>query len=360
MALSGETDAIQSAAATTLRLGDSGKNVWVFNKPDGRWHAGRGFLDFLRHRRSRTPVCHRSTGNEDRGTGDLLVDCGEHLIRRANIPTLHATRGVQAHRPCDQAHLCAGFTRRPGQGEAHFSTRQVGDAAYWVDRLIGRPGSNQNMLADQGLGLKKCQQLIEQLQRFEHAPVTGFTAGLLALSDRQDRGAIRAQLGHIALRGRVSPHLAVHGRREQQGKTRQGPRQTQQTQQVVCPALHQLSHEIRTCRRNQAGIGRAAQRDVQHVVIGTRVPLGVIHGTLAQCLHGDRGDELGRSLSHHHLHGGALLDQGPAQLCGLIAGNAASQTQQNMFPGKLVHGTQCSRAAAAIAATALLATGATV
>ena len=216
------------------------------------------------------------------------------------------------------------------------------------------------MLADQGLGLKKCQQLIEQLRRFEHAPVTGFTAGLLALSDRQDRGAVSAQLGHIALCGRVSPHLAVHGRREQQGKTRQGPRQTQQTQQVVCPALYQLGHEIRARRRDQAGIGRAAQRDVQHVVVGTRIPLGVVDGTLAQRLHGDRRDELGRSLCHHHLHGGALLDQGPAQICGLVAGNAASQTQQNMFPGKLVHGTQCSRAAAAIAATALLATGATV
>lgn len=46
MALSGETDAIQSAAATTLRLGDSGKNVWVFDKLDGRWQTGRGFLDF--------------------------------------------------------------------------------------------------------------------------------------------------------------------------------------------------------------------------------------------------------------------------------------------------------------------------
>jgi hypothetical protein len=52
---------------------------------------------------------------------------------------------------------------------------------------------------------------------------------------------------------------------------------------------------------------------------------------LAQRLHGHRRDELRGRLGHHHLHRGAFLDQGAAQLGGLVAGDAAGEAQNNVF-----------------------------
>jgi hypothetical protein len=107
----------------------------------------------------------------------------------------------------------------------------------------------------------------------------------------------------------VRPHLAVHGRRQQQRHALDGARQAHQAQQLIRPPLRQLRDEVGAGRRDHDGVGLAAQVDVRHVVGLARVPLRHVDRPARQRLHGHRRDELAGRLGHHHLHGGAGLDQ---------------------------------------------------
>jgi hypothetical protein len=147
----------------------------------------------------------------------------------------------------------------------------------------------------------------------------------------------------VALRGRVRPHLAVHGRGQQQGHALLRARQAQQAQQFVGPALGQAGDEIGAARRDQDGIGLAREVDVRHVVGLARIPLRAVHRPVRQRLHGHGRDELGGRLGHHHLHGGALLDERAAQLRRFVTGYASAEAQDDVFAGKLFHGPQFSR-----------------
>jgi hypothetical protein len=62
-----------------------------------------------------------------------------------------------------------------------------------------------------------------------------------------------------------------------------------------------------------------------------RVPLRGVDRAAAQGLQGDWRDELLGGSRHHHLHGGALLDERPAQVGGLVTGDAAAEAQHNVF-----------------------------
>ncbi len=86
------------------------------------------------------------------------------------------------------------------------------------------------------------------------------------------------------------------------------------------------------------------QVDVRHVVGLARIPLRAIDRPVGQRLHRHRRDEMLRRLGHHHLHGGAFLDQGAAQFGRLVAGDAAGEAQDDMFASKIIHGAQCNSA----------------
>ena len=106
------------------------------------------------------------------------------------------------------------------------------------------------------------------------------------------------------------------------------------------------SHSFAECllrRDRELGINR--NRDVRHHVAEqvdgrrTRVPCA------RQGLHGDRSDEaLGRP-GHHDLHRCPFLDEGAAELGGLVAGNAPGEAQDNVFSVQ-VHGWRSARARA--------------
>ena len=177
------------------------------------------------------------------------------------------------HRPCHQSHVGTRFTRSAGNGKTHFSARKVRDAPHGVDGLERRAGRDQHFLTCQHLGGKKGNHLFQQFAGLQHAPIAGFAAGLVAVAHTQHRGTVLRHLGQVALGGGVRPHLAVHGGRQQQGYTVDGPGQAHQAQQLVGPALHQAGNEISAARRNHDGISLAAEVDVRHVVGLAGVPL---------------------------------------------------------------------------------------
>ena len=79
--------------------------------------------------------------------------------------------------------------------------------------------------------------------------------------------AVGPDLRHVALRGRVAPHLPVHRRRNQQ---RRFARQAQRRQQVVGQAVGQLGDEVGGGRRDHDGVDAARQLDVRHRPLSTR------------------------------------------------------------------------------------------
>ena len=211
----------------------------------------------------------------------------------------------------------------------------VGDAAHRVDGLKGRPGGDHHALAQQRLGRQEGDQLLDQFARLQHAPVAELAAGLVAVRHAQQVGAVVDHLLQVALRGGMRPHLAVHGRSEQQRRAGNRACQAQQRQQLASAALRQLGDEVGAGRRHHDGVGLAAQVDVGHVVVRPRVPLRHVDWSPRQRLHRHRRDELARGLGHHHLHRGAGLDQQPAEFRRLEAGGAARQAEHDMAAGKL-------------------------
>ena len=194
------------------------------------------------------------------------------------------------------------------------------------------------MLADERFRCEESDHVVEQLIGFEHPAVTGLTAGLKAAADAENRCAVVAELLQVALRCRVREHFAVHCRRQQQRHVGNRPRQAQQAQQVVSPAVQQLCDEVGAARRDQDRIGLARQVDVRHVVgylTGrAAVPLAGKNRTPAERLHRHRRDELRGRLGHHDLHCRAGLDQRAAQLGAFVAGDAAGQAQHDMPAGQ--------------------------
>ena len=221
--------------------------------------------------------------------------------------------------------------RSARQGKTHLAAGAVGNAAHRVNRLKGGAGGNQHALARQQFGLKKRDYVVQQFLGLAHAAIARFAAGLVAHAHTQHGGAVGTQLRHIAHSGGVRPHFAVHGRGQQQRHRFDGAGQAHQAEQIVSAPVQQFGHEIGAARSNKNGVGLSAQVDVRHIVGLARVPLRGVDAALAQGLQGDRGDELGCGLGHHHLHGGAFLDERAAQFGGLVARNAAAESQNNVF-----------------------------
>jgi hypothetical protein len=101
---------------------------------------------------------------------------------------------------------------------------------------VGR--RDQHLLARQRLGRKKAisSSSSSSASSMRPSPVSPQAWSPLATPSTWRR---RLHLRHVALRGRVRPHLAVHGRRQQQRHALDGPRQAQQAQQLVGPPLRQ-------------------------------------------------------------------------------------------------------------------------
>ena len=160
----------------------------------------------------------------------------------------------------------------------------------------------------QHLGLKMSDQVFQNFFGLEHATVAHLATGLVPLPHLQHMRAIRAQLRDIALGGRVGPHLAVHGRRQQEGHLVKGARQAHQAEEIVGAAMQQLGHEVGTRRGHQNCVRFPPQVDVGHVVGLSGIPLGDVDRPVGEGLHRHRRHELGRCFGHDHLHRGASFD----------------------------------------------------
>ena len=289
VALGGETHAPRPLTGRQPRHGC--QDVGVLGQLEYRRGLLATLLDLVVVEAGRPPVGHGRGGDED----VVLHRCRQHgvghLLRAQHVDALHVARRRQVHGAGHQGDGRAGLLGRAREGETHLAAGQVGQATHRVDGLEGGPGRDQHAPARQALRLERGDELVAQCLGLQHAAVASLAAGLVAGVGAQHHRTVGAQLRHVALGGRVRPHLAVHRRRHQQRHTLGGPGQAQQRQQVVGTALHQLRDEVGAGRRDQDGVGLAREVDVRHVVGGAVIPLVGVDGVIGQRLHRHRGDE---------------------------------------------------------------------
>jgi hypothetical protein len=211
--------------------------------------------------------------------------------------------------------------------------------------MASKVGPAVTITPRQQLGLQRRDHLVAQLGGLQHAAVANLAARLVATARPEHQSTIGLDARHVALRGGVGPHLAVHRRCHQQQTALARPRQTSEAQQIVGLSVGEFGDEVGRSGCHDQGVGGAREADVCHRVGLARIPLAGEHRAPAQRLHGDRGDERFGRLRHHHLHGGAGFDQLTGQFGGLVAGDAAAQTQHDVAAVEVQrfgHGAQCS------------------
>ena len=142
--------------------------------------------------------------------------CIVHLLCGLNLNALHPEWYVECGRAGYQGDNSAGLPGGAGDCVAHLAGRQVGDAAHWINRLESRAGGQQNALACQDFWLEGCDDVLQQLGRFQHPAHAVFAAGLGPGVGSEQFDAICCQLRHIAPGGGVLPHFDIHRRRYQQ------------------------------------------------------------------------------------------------------------------------------------------------
>ena len=155
VAFGGESHAEQRPRPGARRLGHSGEDVGVFGESELRHVARPVFLDLVFASAVGPPVGHGGRGDEYVGELGLRLRGVQHVLRRFHVDACHPARRGQAHRPCDQRDVGAGFARRPCNGETHLAAGQVGDAAHRIDRFESGAGRDQHLFPASRLGWKK-------------------------------------------------------------------------------------------------------------------------------------------------------------------------------------------------------------
>ena len=272
----------------------------------------------------RPVVSHSGHADENVLRADALHHRLIHFLRAGDVDPRDAGRCRLADRAADERHLGTGIAGRTGEGKTHLAAGEVGDAAYRIDRLEGRAGSEQYLLAGEQLGLEVGDHRIENVLGFEHAPFADFATGLFAAGWAEDRDAIAAQRGDIALRRRFAPHLAVHRRGDEQ---RAVARQRQRCQQVVGDAVCHLGQIVGRGGGDEQQVGLARQVDVRHAVAALRVPRIGEDVLAGERLEGQRRNEVHRRVGHRYLHRSALLDEQAHQFRRLVCRNAAGDAE---------------------------------
>ncbi len=121
------------------------------------------------------------------------------------------------------------------------------------------------------LGREEVLHGFQQLLGLEHAAHADLAARLVAGRGAEDRDAIAAQQGDVALRRGVVPHLAVHrGGDEERAVAREARRR----EQVVGEAVGELGEEVGARGRDHDRIRPARELDVRHAVGEARDPRG--------------------------------------------------------------------------------------
>ncbi len=145
---------LASVLQNVFRLGGKANdNLTGLSQSNFLQDVGRGF-EFERHRafafellrrgRFGPVVGDRGRFNDDRGLGQQMEHGVAHLFRRLDSPDFGSARRSKRRGAADQQHASATAQCGFGQSIAHTPAGAVGEIAYRIDLLAGRPSGDQN------------------------------------------------------------------------------------------------------------------------------------------------------------------------------------------------------------------------
>ena len=103
-------------------------------------------------------------------------------------------------------------------------------------------------------------------------------------------------------------------------------------QQIVGHPGRQAGDRVGGRRRDDQQVGLVGQPDVPDLGLAAEVEQLPRHRRAGKRLQGQRGDELGGRVGHHHPHRRPRLDQQAAELGGLVGGDAAGDAEEHPPP----------------------------
>ena len=197
--------------------------------------ASGPFLELALGRLRGRVVRHGRDGDEHVGGVDAREHGLRHVGRAAHVDARRRRSasasgvGPATSVTCAPASAAACANAKPILPELELVMPRTGSIASNVG-----PAVTSTLLAGEQLRLPQRDERRVQLRGLEHAAVAGLVARELAAAGAEDGHAVRAQPRHVALRGRVAPHLHVHRRGDEQ---RAFAREAQRGEQVVGVAV---------------------------------------------------------------------------------------------------------------------------
>src|SRR6478609_7312067 len=200
-------------------VGYLGEDVGVLRQLDGRRGPVVRLLDLgLADRRG--PEVGGRRGHHDRvGGGGRADDRLAQLLGRLDAYDVDAGRVGQGHVGADEGDVGPPRGSGPGEGVALEAGGPVAEEPDRVEVLAGAAGGDDHLATGEVLGgvgaavEQPAHQLVD-LVGIRQAALAGVGAGEAADSGLDDDRPPVAEGGDVGLRGRVLPHLGVHGRGE--------------------------------------------------------------------------------------------------------------------------------------------------
>src|ERR1700680_1861970 len=169
---------LTSVLKNVFRLGSKANyNLTRLSKSNFLQNVGRGF-EFERHRafafellrrgRFGPVVGDRGSFNDYRGLRQQVEHGVAHLFRRLDSPAFRSARRCKRRGAADQQHASATAQCGFGESVAHAPAGAVGEIAYRINLLAGRPSGDQNGFTG---------EILSSAQGFENGGYDGIIFG---------------------------------------------------------------------------------------------------------------------------------------------------------------------------------------
>ena len=230
-----------------------------------------------------------------------------------------------------EGHACAAVAGGFGQGVAHLAGGAVGDDAHGVEGLPGAPGGDDDVAARQVAGAAQHpSDVVEERLGLDHAAWAYEAGGQAARRGADDVRAAPLERRQVLLEGGMLVHVGVHGGGEKQrrlgGQGRGG-------EGVVGEAEGELGDDVGRGRGDDQQVGAGGQGDVLHGELRLEVEEVRDHGPVGDAAEGHGRDELGGAAGEDDVDVRAGLHEAAGKLGGLVAGDAAGDSQDDVFVG---------------------------